>query len=93
MNKKDFQKTIREADKKAMGMELNDFKKAVLDRIGAIEGEMFYVRQLVGTDYGAVKRSRSLLAKIKKDAAHDKVVWARQDREWAKIDKKLEKTA
>lgn len=66
MNKKDFNKAMRELDKMTMSMELTAFKKAVLVRIGAIEGEMFYVRQLIGTDYEAVKRVKKLTAESKK---------------------------
>ncbi|HPJ97511.1 MAG TPA: hypothetical protein PK022_09375 [Syntrophales bacterium] len=75
MNKKDFQKTMREADKKAMGMELKDFKKAVLRRIGAIEGEMFYVRQLVGTNYEAVKSRKALISRLRKDLIRDRAAF------------------
>ena len=83
MNKKDYDKMIREADKKAMGMELNDFKKAILKRIGTIEGEMYYVRQLIGANYAAVRARKNLYAQSQKMLIHNKKQ-LEKERQWRK---------
>ncbi len=66
MNRKEFDKMMRKANKKAMDMDLEDFKRAVLRRIGELEVKMFYVGQIVGTDYEAVKAVKKLYSNSRK---------------------------
>ena len=83
MNRKEFDKMMREANKKAMDMDLKDFKKAILKRIGTIEGEMYYVRQLIGANYAAVRAKRKSYTKILKLTIHTKKQ-LEKDRQWRK---------
>lgn len=83
MNRKEFDKMMREANKKAMDMDLKDFKKAILKRIGTIEGEMYYVRQLIGANYAAVRANRKSCTEIQKLTIHNKKR-LEKERQWWK---------